>query len=53
MILSAMGDTGFAYSAAYGPDTVERDVWIWDIFYTSSGLCLASSINWLQKLFPL
>lgn len=32
MILSAIGDTGFAYSTAYGSDTVEREVWIWDIF---------------------
>lgn len=39
-----MGDTGFAYSTAYGPDTVQRDVWIWDIFYTSSGLCLAAAL---------
>ena len=51
MILSAIGDTGFAYSAAYGPVKVQRDVWIWDIFYTSFGLCLAGSVNWLQKLF--
>jgi hypothetical protein len=32
MILSAIGDTGFAYSTAYGSDTVKREVWIWDIF---------------------
>ena len=51
MILSAIGDTGFAYSAPYGPVKVQRDVWIWDIFYTSFGLCLADSVNWLQKLF--
>jgi hypothetical protein len=51
MILSAIGDTGFAYSAAYGPEKVQRDVWIWDIFYISFGLCLAPGLNWLQKLF--
>jgi hypothetical protein len=33
MILSAIGDTGFAYSTAYGPDIAQRDVWIWDMGY--------------------
>ena len=51
MILSAIGDMGFAYSAAYGPDTVQRDVWIWDIFYTSSGLCLAAALIGYKNLF--
>jgi hypothetical protein len=51
MILSTLGDMGFAYSAAYGPDTVQRDVWIWDIFYTSSGLCLAAALIGYKNLF--
>ena len=51
MILSAIGDMGFAYSAAYGPDTVQRDVWIWDIFYTSSGLCLAAALIGYKYFF--
>jgi hypothetical protein len=51
MILSAIGDTGFAYSAAYGPDKVQRDVWIWDIFYTSFGLCLAAALIGYRSFF--
>ena len=51
MILSAIGDTGFAYSTAFGPDTVQRDVWIWDIFYTSSGLCLAAALIGYKHFF--
>ena len=51
MILSAIGDMGFAYSAAYGPDTVQRDVWIWDIFYNSSGLCLAAALIGYKNFF--
>jgi hypothetical protein len=51
MVLSAMGDTGFAYSTAYGPDTVQRDVWIWDILYTSSGLCLAAALIGYRSFF--
>jgi hypothetical protein len=51
MILSAIGDTGFAYSTAFGPDTVQRDVWIWDIFYTSFGLCLAAALIGYRSFF--
>jgi ABC-type Fe3+ transport system permease subunit len=51
MILSAIGDTGFAYSTAYGPDTAQRDVWIWDIFYNSSGLCLATALIGYKHFF--
>jgi hypothetical protein len=51
MILSAIGDTGFAYSTAYGPDSVQRDVWIWDIFYNGSGLCLAAALIGYKNFF--
>jgi hypothetical protein len=51
MILSAIGDTGFAFSTAYGPDTVQRDVWIWDIFYNSFGLCLAAALLGYKNFF--
>ena len=51
MILSAIGDTGFAYSTAYGPDIAQRDVWIWDIFYNSSGLCLAAALIGYKNFF--
>jgi hypothetical protein len=51
MILAAIGDTGFAFSAAYGPDIVQRDVWIWDIFYNSCGLCLAAALIGYKYLF--
>ena len=51
MILSAIGDTGFAYSTAYGPDSAQRDIWIWDIFYNSSGLCLAAALIGYKNFF--
>jgi hypothetical protein len=51
MILNVIGDTGFAYSTAYGPDTVQNDVWIWDIFYNSSGLCLAAALLGYKNFF--
>jgi hypothetical protein len=51
MILTAIGDTGFAYSTAYGPDTVQNDVWIWNIFYNSFGLCLAVALLGYKNFF--
>jgi hypothetical protein len=51
MILSAIGDTGFAYSTAYGPDTVQREVWMWNIFYNSFGLCLAAALIGYKNFF--
>jgi hypothetical protein len=51
MMLSAIGDTGYAYSAAYGPDTVQRDVWIWDVFYNADHLCLAAALIGYRHLF--
>jgi hypothetical protein len=44
MVLSAIGDTGFAFSTAYGPDSVQRDVWIWDVIYNADHLCLAAAL---------
>jgi hypothetical protein len=51
IILSAIGDTGFAYSTAFGPDTVQKDVWIWDIFYNSFDLCLATALIGYRSIF--
>jgi hypothetical protein len=44
MMLSAIGDTGFAFSTAYGPDAVQRDVWIWNVIYNADHLCLAGAL---------
>lgn len=44
MILSAIGDTGFAFSTAHGPDSVQRDVWIWNVIYNADHLCLAAAL---------
>jgi hypothetical protein len=51
MMLSAIGDTGYAYSAAYGPDTVQRDVWIWDVVYNADHLCLAAALIGYRHFF--
>jgi hypothetical protein len=44
MMLSAIGDTGFAFSTAYGSDSVQRDVWIWNVIYNADHLCLAAAL---------
>ena len=51
MILSAIGNTGFAFSTAYGPESVQRDVWIWNIIYNADHLCLAASLFGYGSLF--
>ena len=50
MMLSAIGDTGFAFSTAYGPDSVQRDVWIWNVIYNAV-CCLAAALIGLWKFF--
>ena len=51
MMLSAIGDTGFAYITAYSPNTAQGDMWIWDIFYNSSGLSLAAALTGYRHIF--
>jgi hypothetical protein len=51
MILSAIGDTGFAFSTAYGPDSVQRDVWIWNVIYNADHLCLAAALIGYASFF--
>jgi len=51
MMLSAIGDTGYAYSAAYGPSSVQRDVWIWDVIYNADHLCLAAALIGYRHFF--
>ena len=51
MILSAIGDIGYAYSTALGPDTVLRDIWIWNIFYNTDHLCLAAALIGYRYFF--
>jgi hypothetical protein len=53
MILSAIGDIGFAYSAALGPETVLRDAWIWNIIYNTDHLCLAAALIGYRHFFSI
>jgi hypothetical protein len=44
MILSAAGDSGFAYTSASNVTTVQNYIWIWNILYNSDHLCLAAAL---------
>jgi hypothetical protein len=44
MILSAVGDIGYAYSTALGEDIVLRDVWIWNIIFNADHLSIAAAL---------
>jgi hypothetical protein len=51
IMLAAIGDTGVAYSAAYGPSSVQRDVWIWSVIYNANHLCLAAALIGYRHFF--
>jgi hypothetical protein len=53
IMLSSIGDTGVAYSTAYGPDTVQRDAWIWSVTYNTNHLCLAAALIGYRHFFYL
>jgi hypothetical protein len=51
MFLSAIGDIGYAYSTALGPDIVLRDVWKWNIMFNADHLCIAAALIGYRHLF--
>ena len=51
MLLSAAGDSGFAYTSAFDVATVQNYIWIWNIFYNSDHLCLAAALIGYKHFF--
>ncbi|HJR47151.1 MAG TPA: hypothetical protein VJ799_03240 [Nitrososphaeraceae archaeon] len=51
MLLSAAGDSGFAYTSAFDVTTVQNYIWIWNIFYNSDHLCLAAALIGYKHFF--
>jgi hypothetical protein len=51
MMLSAAGDSGFAYTSAFDVTTVQNYIWIWNIFYNSDHLCLAVALIGYNQFF--
>ena len=51
MVLSAAGDSGFAYTSAFDVTTVQNYIWIWNILYNSDHLFLAASLIGYKHFF--
>jgi ABC-type Fe3+ transport system permease subunit len=51
MVLSAAGDSGFAYTSAFDVTTVQNYIWIWNILYNSDHLCLAAALIGYRHFF--
>lgn len=51
MVLSAIGDIGYAFSTAMGPEVFKRNVWIWGIIYNTDHLCLAAALIGYRYFF--
>jgi hypothetical protein len=51
MILSAAGDSGFAYTSASDITTVQNYIWIWNILYNTDHLCLAAALIGYKLFF--
>ena len=51
MILSAAGDSGFAYTSTLDISTVQNYIWIWNILYNSDHLCLAAALIGYKLFF--
>jgi hypothetical protein len=51
MFLSAIGDTGFAYSTTPGPNKLQRDVWIWNLIFNADHLCNAAALIGYRYFF--
>jgi hypothetical protein len=51
MVLSAAGDSGFAYTSAFDITTVQNYIWMWNILYNSDHLCLAAALIGYKHFF--
>ena len=45
IILFVIADSGFAYISALNLMTIQKELWIWNIFYNSGYLCLAAALT--------
>lgn len=53
MILFAIADSGFAYISASNLMTVQKEVWIWNIFYNCGYITLAGALTGYSNFFTL
>lgn len=51
MVLSAAGDSGFAYTSAFDVTSVQNYIWMWNILYNSDHLFLAAALIGYKSFF--
>jgi hypothetical protein len=53
MILFAIADSGFAYITALNLMTIQKELWIWDIFYNCGYILLAGALTGYSTFFAM
>lgn len=53
MILFAIADSGFAYTTALNLMTVQKELWIWNIFYNCGYILLAGALTGYSTFFAM
>lgn len=51
MIFVAIADSGFGYSAVLDINSVQKEIWIWNILYNASYLSIAFALLWYNRFF--
>jgi TRAP-type C4-dicarboxylate transport system permease small subunit len=51
MLLMAAADSGFGYVAVLDIDIVQKEGWVWDIFYNAGYLSIAAALFWHNRFF--
>jgi hypothetical protein len=49
MLLFAVADSGFGYVAVLDIDIVQKEGWVWDIFYNAGYLSIAAALLWFNR----
>jgi hypothetical protein len=49
IVINAIGDLGFGYSAYIG--TLNEEVWIWDVIFIAGYLTLIAGLLWPSRYF--
>ena len=53
IILFVIADSGFAYVTALNLTMIQKEVWIWDIFYNCGYILLAGALTGYSIFFPM
>lgn len=51
MLFFAVADSGFGYAAVSDIDMIQKEWWIWDMFYNAGYISIAAAIFWHNNFF--